>query len=137
MISYKHTGNPEYLDAAKRVAHYFIANIPEDGLIPIDFRAPEIPRLEDSSAAAIAACGLLEIAQAVGEKERSLYLNAALKLLRSLTGKRCDWTQNCDCIVQKCSGSYSEERHEYNLIYADYFLIEAMLKLKGTALWIW
>lgn len=137
LISYKHTGNPEYLNTAKRVAHYFIANIPEDGLIPIDFRAPENPRLEDSSAAAIAACGLLEIAQAVGEKERPLYLNAALRLLRALTGQRCDWTQDCDCIVQKCSGSYSEERHEYNLIYADYFFIEAMLKLKGTALWIW
>lgn len=137
LISYKHTGKPEYLDAAKQVAHYFMANIPEDGLIPIDFRAPASPRLEDSSAAAIAASALIEIAGVVNLAERPLYLRAALKLLRALTEKRCDWSGDCDCIVQKCSSSYSEEQHEYNLIYADYYFIEAMLKLKGTALWIW
>ncbi len=38
-----------------------MANIPESGLIPVDFRQPADVSLEDSTAAAIAACGLISI----------------------------------------------------------------------------
>mgnify|MGYP000017598881 CR=1 FL=1 len=136
-ISYRHTGKQEYLDAAKRVAHYFISNIPENGRIPIDFRMPKEPYYEDSTAAAIASCGLLEIARFVDELQRPLYLGAALKLLRALTDSRCDWDPERDGILEKCSGSYSEEKHEYNIIYGDYYLLEALLKLEDHDLWIW
>ena len=61
LMSYRHTGKQEYLDTAKRIAHYFIANIPEDALIPVDFRQPATPLWYDDTAAAIAACGLLEM----------------------------------------------------------------------------
>ena len=48
MISYIHTGKQEYLDTAKRVADYCLANIPESGIIPVDFRQPTEPAYEDS-----------------------------------------------------------------------------------------
>lgn len=62
MMSYNHTSKMDYLQTAKRIAHYFLANIPENKIIPIDFRQPKEPAYEDSTAAAVAACGLLEIA---------------------------------------------------------------------------
>lgn len=135
-LSYLHTKKEEYLNTAKRVAHYFIANIPENGLIPIDFRQPEEERWEDSCAAAIAACGLIEIAKAAGKNEKNLYLNAALKLLKALTEKRCDWTKNCDCILQNCSEAYHTNKH-MNIIYGDYFFMEAIYKLKGDPVLLW
>ena len=58
--SYTHTGKQEYLDTAKKVAHYCIANIPENGIIPVDFRQPTQPAWEDSCGACIIAGGLLE-----------------------------------------------------------------------------
>ena len=136
-MSYKHTGQQVYLDTAKKVAHYFIANIPEDGIIPVDFRQPCQPFLEDDTAAAIAACGFIEIAKEVGELERELYLKAALKMLKTLDKKRADYRCETDTILTHCSGSYHEPSHHYALVCADYYYIEALLKLKEADLFIW
>ncbi|KAF6655228.1 glycoside hydrolase family 88 protein [Paenibacillus polymyxa] len=134
MMSYNHTQKEEYLNTAKRVAHYFIANIPENGVIPVDFRQPKEPALEDSTAAAIAACGLIEIAKVVGLHEKDMYLRAAIKLLQAL---HVDWTTGCDCILKNGSASYHATTHHQSIIYGDYFFIEAMFKLKGSDLYFW
>lgn len=136
MMSYIHTGKDEYLQTAKRVAHYFMANIPDSGIIPVDFRQPAEPVLEDDTAAAIAACGLIEIAKAVAEAERGMYLNAALKLLQALE-PRCDWTEDNDSIVLLGSEAYFRNRHHHPIIYGDYYFLEALLKLKGNDLYLW
>ncbi|MFB5673440.1 glycoside hydrolase family 88 protein [Paenibacillus terreus] len=137
MMSYNHTGKEEYLYTAKRVAHYFIANIPGNGIIPVDFRQPKEPALEDSTAAAVAACGLIEIAKRVSPHEKDLYLGAAIKLLQTLDQTRTDWTTGCDCILKNGSAAYHAGTHHQSIIYGDYFFIEAMLKLKGNDLYIW
>lgn len=136
-LSYIHTNKPEFLNTAKRIAHYFMSNIPENGIIPIDFRQPKEPYWEDSSAAAIAACGFIEIAKHVGEYECDLYLNAALKLLKALDESRSDWTQACDCIIENCSAAYHSTEHHINIIYGDYFFMEAIFKLKGNDIFLW
>jgi hypothetical protein len=52
------------------MAEYFLDNIPADGIVPWDFNAPLFPpRPADSSAAMIAANGLLLLAR----QEQSLY----------------------------------------------------------------
>jgi Glycosyl Hydrolase Family 88. len=137
LMSYKHTRKEEYLGTAKRIANYFIANIPEDGIIPVDFRQPKEPKWEDSTAAAIAACGLIEIAKQVSELEKDMYMNAAIKLLKILDSKRCDWTMDCDCIVSNCTAAYHRKDHHFNIIYGDYYFMEAIFKLKGDDLYIW
>lgn len=137
MMSYIHTGKEQYLHTAKRIAHYFIANIPESGIIPVDFRQPAEPRLEDDTAAAIAACGFIEIAKVVGEHEKDLYLRAALKLLKTLDEQRSDWTQQSDAILQYGSGAYHSAAHHHPIIYGDYYFMEAIFKLKGNDLYLW
>lgn len=137
LMSYKHTGKEEYLSTAKRIANYFIANIPEEGIIPVDFRQPKEPKWEDSTAAAIAACGLIEIAKQVSQFEKEMYMNAAIKLLKTLDEKRCDWTKDCDCILKKCTAAYHDKDHHFNIIYGDYYFMEAIFKLKGNDLYIW
>lgn len=136
-LSYIHTGRDEFLDCAKRVANYFIANIPASGLIPVDFRQPVDCTLEDSTAAAIAACGLLEIAKKLDGAEAQLYHSAAVKLLRTLDEKRCSWTDDTDNIVEKCTAAFNDREHEFAIIYGDYFFIEAIFKLTGEETFIW
>jgi unsaturated chondroitin disaccharide hydrolase len=136
VMSYIHTGKEEYLNTAKRVAHYFMANIPESGIVPLYFRQPKEDIREDSSAAAIAACGLIEIARNVRDKEQKLYWKAALKLLKTLDQKRCDWTGACDCILENCSEAYHSKMY-IHMIYADYFFMEAVFKLKGNDIFLW
>lgn len=137
MMSYIHTGKDEYLQTAKRIAHYFMANIPDSGVIPVDFRQPAEPRREDDTAAAIAACGLLEIAKAVGEHEKAVYMNAALKLLKTLDASRSDWSRDTDAILQNGSGAYHSKSHHHAIIYGDFYFIEAIFKLKGNDLYLW
>ncbi len=137
VISYKHTRKKEYLDTAKKVANYFIANIPEDGLIPVDFRQPEEPYWMDDTAAAIAAGGLIELSKEVEEWDRKIYFNAAVRMLKALTDKHSDFTSANDGVLTHCSGAYHAAEHHLNLVYADYFLLEALLKLKGNDYFMW
>lgn len=137
MISYIHTGKQEYLDTAKRVAHYCMANIREDGIIPVDFRQPKEPDWEDSCGACVIAGGLLEIAAHVPEPEQEMYRKAAVKILRAIVDTRADWGEGCDAIVQNCSASYHSEKHHVTMNYADYYLIEAIYKLAGVGQLLW
>lgn len=133
-LSYRHTGKDRFLETAKKVADYFISCIPESGLIPVDFRQPESPAYEDSTAAAIAACGFLEIAHHTGEEK---YKEAALTLLKTLADKRCNWDENIDNLLEKCTAAYHDKEHEFSIIYGDYYFIEAIWKLMDKEIFIW
>lgn len=137
VISYIHTGKQEYLDTAKKVAHYCMANIPESGIIPVDFRQPAEPKWEDSCGACIMASGLIELSKNVPEFEKEMYIKVAFKILKAIDEERSNWEQDCDAIVQNCSSAYHTEKHHITMVYADYFFIEAVYKLKGTGILLW
>ncbi|BDF45770.1 glycosyl hydrolase family 88 [Lachnospiraceae bacterium] len=137
MISYRHTGKKEYLDTAKRIAHYCIANIPESGFIPVDFRQPKTPAYEDSCGACVIAGGLLELAKEVPDVEKEVYIRPAVKILKAIAEHRSNWDTDCDAIVQNCSGSYHAEKHHITMNYADYYFIESILKLNGEGIFMW
>ncbi|MCI5604694.1 MAG: glycoside hydrolase family 88 protein [Clostridia bacterium] len=141
ILSYIHTGKQEFLDTAKRVANSFIANAAvNDWVIPIDFRQPEEPKLIDTTAATIAACGLIEIAKNVGEHEQKLYLTPAIKMMKLLDEKYCNYTLEEQSIVQMGSEAYrleAPEKIHMPIIYGDYFFTEAIYKLKGFDMLFW
>jgi len=136
-LSYLHTKEERYLDTAKKVADYYVDHIPESGFIPIDFCQPDDCTWEDSTSAAIAACGLLELEKFVEGDLKSKYHNAAMKLLHALAEERCNFDDDTDNIVEKCSAAYHENNHEFSIIYGDYYFIEAIFKLTGEELFIW
>lgn len=136
VLSYMHTGEEKYLQTAKKVAHYFMANIPENGLIPVDFRQPQDCQWEDATAGAIAACGLLEIEKYVSDNEKPLYHKAAIKMLHALDEDSC-WDEEKDYILEKCTAAYHDEEHDFPMMYADYFFIEAIWKLSGEEFFMW
>jgi len=88
------TGDPVYLEAAQLNADYWLKHAPEDGVVPWDFDAPLSEDAEplsrtqvDTSAAAIAAVGLLNLAElSTGAARRRAYLDCALRTVQSLTG---------------------------------------------------
>ena len=138
VLSYIHTGKQEYLDVAKKVAHYFVSNVCDDWLPKCDFRAPQEPVIYDSTAGAIAACGLIEIANRVPEFEKDLYLKPAIKMLQAMDEKFCDWDENHDGILQMGTEDYLREegRHKY-IVYGDYYFAEALYKLRGNKELFW
>ncbi|MCR5310211.1 MAG: glycoside hydrolase family 88 protein [Lachnospiraceae bacterium] len=138
LLSYLHTGEERYLEASKKVADYFVSQIPESGLIPVDFRQPMEPAYEDSTAAAISSCGLIELSKAVSDpKLKDKYMDAALKMLKALSDKRCDFDPETDNLLTHCSASYHAKEHHFPIIYGDYFFMEAIFNLTGSDFSIW
>ena len=139
ILSYIYTRDIKYLDTAKRVAHYSIANLAMMDWIPIvDFRAPEEPIFYDATAGAIMACGLIEIARAVPEHEQRLYITAALNILKALDEISCSYDEDRDALLLMCNEAYiSKCAPDHNIIYGDFFFTEAILKLKGCGFLPW
>ena len=138
-LSYRYTKNKAYLDIAKKTAHYFIANIGLTGYIPLcDFRQPASASYLDASAGLCAACGLLEIAEHVDEPDKNLYRSYAELIIQNTANTCCSWDLETDSIVQNCKVAFHNDRREQtDLIYADYFLTEAILRLRGKDFLIW
>ena len=140
-LSYRHTGEQSFLDTAKQCAHYCIANMAVTDWLPlVDYRQPAQPVKYDSTAGMITACGLLEIASHVEENEARFYTEAAYRILRACEVRFASWDPEKDSILT--GGTYfyhdpSGENTELPIIYADYFFIEAVLRLRGNELFEW
>ncbi len=127
------------MDAAKRVAHYFIANTAEYAVPLCDFRTPKEPEIYDTTAGVCAACGLIEIAKNVPQHEQPLYMKAALRILKALDKDFCDWSDKEESILQGGTEAYyySGSGKHISLIYGDYFFTEPIYKLKGFDMLFW
>ncbi|MDO5416390.1 MAG: glycoside hydrolase family 88 protein [Lachnospiraceae bacterium] len=138
-LAYRYTGKEAYLDAAKRTAHYFCANLAVHDYIPLlDFRAPEQPVYYDTTAGACAACGLLELAEHVKPLEKDLYVKSSIRCLQALTENFCVWNPEEDAILSHGSARYDRASdREVPIIYGDYFLTEAILRLRNQDFLIW
>ncbi len=140
-LSYIHTGEKKYLETAMKVADYVLSEMPETFLVPIDYRQPKTDDLEDSTAAAITAGGLIEIAKSLlgqyanNNSERAKkYLATAVKLLKALDSHSCDYTLDRDNLLTRGSVDYHGNGHHIAIIYGDYYYIEALMKLNESAL---
>ena len=79
---YRCTRDPQFLATARACADFYIAQTPPDGVPPWDYDiGPADPQYRDSSAAAIAASGLLQLAELTAH---AAYRDAALRILRTL-----------------------------------------------------
>ncbi len=137
-IAYMHTKNEEYLNVAKKVADYFISSLDETCVPPVDFRQPLEPHRLDTSAGAITACALIELSKIIeNESESKKYMDWAIKILKGLE-TYCDFTDNTPSILQMSTGAYHiGENNHVNLIYGDYYLFEALMKLDGNKVMFW
>ena len=143
-LSYIHTGEARYLDAAKQVANYFVANVSDDWLPRVDFRAPEEPVLYDSTAGACAACGLLELAKLLPENEGGMYAHAAVNMLRAMGDKFLNFDPATDDMLGYGTVRYpadgvmkGDPGVHISIIYGDMFYTEAVLKLLGSEFFVW
>jgi unsaturated chondroitin disaccharide hydrolase len=83
-LAYRETGDPSFLDAARRCADYYLDHLPPDGVPFWDLSLVDVER--DSSAAAIASCGLDELVRVlpVGSPGRDRYAHEAGRAVDAL-----------------------------------------------------
>ncbi|KAJ7632123.1 glycoside hydrolase family 88 protein [Roridomyces roridus] len=123
---YSHTNDSAYLDTARNLANYFLTNLPSDGIVPWDFNAPLIPapRPADSSAATIAANGLLLLGSlepnpADGQK----WINAAINLLNKITALA--WKPSWQSLLSNGTVNKPANNFLTGIVYGDYYYIRA------------
>ncbi|MDO5424662.1 MAG: glycoside hydrolase family 88 protein [Eubacteriales bacterium] len=140
-LSYRILGDPSYLEIFRKVTDCFLQHLPKDQIPYWDFDFTDgstEPR--DSSSAAIAACGLLEMAGLLPEQEGKKYREMAANLIAALTENYL----NRECIPGMgilLHGTYAKKSpyngvqdsgvDECNL-WGDYFYMEALTRLKHT-----
>lgn len=133
-MSYLHTNNKKYLDAAKRVADYIIANMGDFKIPPVDYMQPKNVKIIDSSAGAATACGMIELSRVLPDGQK--YEDFAISLLEGLFDD-CDFSDKNQAILQSSRELY-HNCVNFPIIYADYFLIEALMKLiEKTDFFMW
>lgn len=133
--SYQQTGRPEYLQAALLNARYWQAHVPASGVPPWDFDAPVQGPLSrdqvDTSAAAIACSGLLDLAASApnaleGHACRMLALASLRSLAREYLGTR---QSGFEGVLQ--GGVYHIHKNlgvNEAVAFGDYFFVEALDK---------
>lgn len=133
-LSYRYTRDPKYLDTAVRAARYFIEHLPEDHVAYWDFDVPiEAGTPRDSSASAIAACGMLEILEHLEEEDgnKGLLTDAVEKSMISLVNAYSTIGEAAEEGLIK-HGSYYVRGgmgpDDY-MIWGDYYYLEALLRL--------
>jgi len=129
--AYRHESQTLFLNAAQRVAQYFIEHLPEDGIPPWDFELPPGENgQKDTSAAAVAAASLVKLARATPtESEARRYRDAAYKIIKSLNSDYFGKAGGQGIIG---GGMYNEggSRKVGATAWGDYYYIEALLLLK-------
>ena len=129
---YRETGDKKYLDQAQKTAKVYLDHLPID-LIPYwDFDAPNIPNEpRDASAAALVASALLELSTFTKDSNLSKnYVEKAESMLEELSKNYQSKDANSAFLLHSTGHKPSGSEIDYSINYADYYYLEALLRLK-------
>ena len=134
--AYRLSGDERFLDAAQRCADFYIARTPSHVVPPNDWEEPSPRRPVESSAAAIAASGLFQLAALTPDLEQAakydVYARAVLNTLLTPEFLAVD-TPGWEGILRH--GSYHERKDlgvDESVMWGEYFFVEALDKLLGA-----
>jgi unsaturated chondroitin disaccharide hydrolase len=128
--AYEYSRDARFLATAEGCADYYIAHSPADGIPPWDFAAPPENRtLFDTSAAAIAASGLLRLRRLLQDPMKcQLYWATALLILRTLCEKHlAKKDKKWEGILK--GGVYHIHKElgvDESVMWGEYFFVEAL-----------
>ncbi len=126
-LSYRYTRDETFLVCSKKAADYFLAHLPADEVCYWDLcfaEGAEEPR--DSSAAAIAASGLLELAAQSGEQT---YQEAAERIVTSLCKHYMSPTEKESLLDHGVYSKPAGRGVDEACIWGDYYFMEALCRL--------
>ena len=131
-VVYRETKDPKYLDFAQKVTDVYLERLPEDKIPYWDFSAPGIPDApRDASAASVVASALLELSTYLPTGKGKRYKDAAIEMLASLSSDRYQSGKSNPAFLLHSTGHWpAHSEIDASIIYADYYYIEALLRLK-------
>ncbi len=137
-MCYRFTKQPEYLEAAHKIAEYIMSNRPaENDYIPYwDYNAPNIPNEpRDASAASITASALLELSGYGDKAQGQKSFQYAEQILKQLSSDEylAKEGENHGFILKHSVGSFPHDSEvDTPLNYTDYYYLEALKRYNET-----
>ena len=134
--AFRETHDSRFLDTARRTADFFVSHLPADKVPYWDFSAAGPGQPRDSSAAAIAASGLLELARVERSHARSVsYRAVAGQILDSLSSPAYLATPGASrAILLHGTSNKPDGEQDSGTVYGDYYFIEALQRFRRPAL---
>ena len=131
-VVYRETKDPKYLDFAQKVTDVYSDRLPEDKVPYWDFDDPSIPNApRDASAGAVVASALLELSTYLPNGTGKRYKDAAIEMLTSLSSDSYQSGESKPSFLLHSVGHWPNHSEiDASIIYADYYYIEALLRLK-------
>jgi unsaturated chondroitin disaccharide hydrolase len=133
--AYQETKDPKLLETAQKIADFIVAELPEDGVPWYDFSDEGVMyRNRDTSAAAIAAGGFLELAALTPDMQKAqTYRSQAERITHSLIDRYLTPSFPGDTTPPGVLRHGSSTRPaDGMLIYGQYFLLETLMKLDSA-----
>ena len=133
---YEYSSDPRFLETAERTADYYITHTPPDGVPPWDYNAPVEQRtLVDTSAAAIAAAGLLRLSRMHHDPVKAhFYWETAIRIVKSLCDKHlANGDKKWEGILK--GGVYHLHKGlgvDESVMWGEYFFVEALARAVGA-----
>lgn len=129
---FRETQDRRFLDFACKVTDAYLKRLPEDYVPYWDFDDPAIPDApRDASAAGVVASALLELQAYVTPEKRDEYRDAAVKMLASLSSEEYRSGDKRHSFLDHSTGHKpAGSEIDAAIVYADYYYIEALLRLK-------
>jgi unsaturated chondroitin disaccharide hydrolase len=135
LLNYRYTGDESFLKTAQRIADYFLAHLPEDQVVYWDLVFDDNSDEErDSSAAAIAVCGLLELTRWLPEgDDQQRYREAAEKILASLAQNYapCGHPYSNALLLHGVYDKRTGRGIDEGTLWGDYFYLEALMRFQN------
>lgn len=135
---YAFTGDERYLHTAQACADFFIERTGESFVPPNDWDEPNPALPYESSAGAIAASGLLQLAALVSDPDQSRrYAEYAFGMVRTLTGPRFLASSDHEWEGILKHGSYHETKNlgvDESVMWGEFFFVETLDKVLGGPL---
>ena len=132
---YRYTHEQRFLDFAQKVTDIYMKRLHEtsNDWVPLwdmdDPRGQQAPK--DASAACVVASALLELCQYVGEEKGMEYRKAAESMLRDLNSDVYQSREKNVAFLMHSTGHHpAGSEIDASIIYADYYYIEALLRLR-------
>ncbi len=130
---YRETNDKRFLNFVQQVTDVYLKKLPADHIPYWDFNAPDIPAApRDASAAAVTASALLELSTFVPDTTKAAYYRQqAREMLQSLSTARYQSRQLNNALLLHSTGHKPNGGEiDASIIYADYYYLEALLRLK-------
>lgn len=129
---YRYTRDKRFLDFAQKITDAYLKRLPKDYIPYWDFDDPAIPNApRDASSACIVASGLLELSTYLPYQRARKYRNAALEMIKSLSSRKYEsGNKNNSFLLHSTGNKPAGYEIDASIIYADYYYIEALTRLK-------